>query len=137
MRVHSIEAVAVDIPLRRNFGGSTYLKRSTVITRMRTEGGLVSEIYNGDNREYGPEIVRLIHDELAPRVGGASICSCLFGLRAEGAPGRGARSRRGAARGRHGADAADDGILVPVGDDLETRTLTAGASSVPPDVGVR
>src|SRR5437016_676197 len=40
---------------------------------MRTEGGLVSEVYNGDNREQGPEIVRLIHEELAPRVRGLSI----------------------------------------------------------------
>ncbi len=75
MRIHSIEAIAVDIPLSRNFGGSTYavLKRSTVITRMRTEGGLVSEVYNGDNREHGPAIVRLIHEELAPRVRGLNI----------------------------------------------------------------
>src|SRR5262245_27173012 len=75
MRIHSIEAIAVDIPLSRNFGGSTYavLKRSTVITRMRTEGGLVSEVYNGDNREHGLAIVRLIHEELAPRVRGLSI----------------------------------------------------------------
>ncbi len=75
LRIHSIEAIAVDIPLKRNFGGSTYavLKRSTVITRMRTDGGLVSEVYNGDNREHGPEIVRLIHEELAPRVRGKSI----------------------------------------------------------------
>ncbi len=75
VRIHSIEAVAIDIPLRRNFGGSTYavLKRCTVVTRMRTEGGLVSEVYNGDNREQGPEIVRLIHEELVPRVRGLSI----------------------------------------------------------------
>ena len=75
MRIHSIEAIAIDIPLRRNFGGSTYavLKRSTVITRMRTEGGLVSDVYNGDNREHGLAIVRLIQDELAPRVRGMSI----------------------------------------------------------------
>ena len=75
MRIHSIEAIAIDIPLARNFGGSTYtvLKRSTVITRLHTEGGLVSEVYNGDNREHGREIVRLIHDELAPRVRGLSI----------------------------------------------------------------
>ena len=75
MRIHGIEAIAVDIPLSRNFGGSTYavLKRSTVITRMRTEGGLVSEVYNGDNREHGPAIVRLIHQELAPRVRGLGI----------------------------------------------------------------
>src|SRR3989475_437467 len=75
MRIHNIEAIAVDIPLGKNFGGSTYavLKRSTVITRMRTEGGLVSEVYNGVNREHGPAIVRLIHEELAPRVRGVSI----------------------------------------------------------------
>src|SRR5438876_5360950 len=75
MRIHSIEAIAVDIPLRKNFGGSTYavLKRSTVITRMRSEDGLVSEVYNGDNREHGPALVRLIREELAPRVRGLSI----------------------------------------------------------------
>ncbi|HYB70168.1 MAG TPA: mandelate racemase/muconate lactonizing enzyme family protein, partial [Candidatus Bathyarchaeia archaeon] len=69
-RLHGVEAIALDIPLTRNFGGSTYavLKRSTVITRLRTDGGLVSEVYNGDNRERGPEIVRLIHEALAPRV---------------------------------------------------------------------
>ncbi len=75
MRIHGIEAIAIDVPLRRNFGGSTYavLKRCTVVTRMRTEGGLVSEVYNGDNREQGAEIVRLIHEELAPRVRGLGI----------------------------------------------------------------
>ena len=75
MRIHSVEAIAVDIPLTKNFGGSTYavLKRSTIITRMRTDGGLVSEVYNGDNREHGLEIVRLIHDELAPRLHGQRI----------------------------------------------------------------
>ena len=41
MRFHSIEAIALDIPLTRNFGGSTYavLKRSTVVTRLRTTTG--------------------------------------------------------------------------------------------------
>jgi L-alanine-DL-glutamate epimerase-like enolase superfamily enzyme len=75
MRIASIEAVAIDIPLSRNFGGSTYavLKRSTVITRLRTSEGLVSEVYNGDNREHGAQIVRIIHDELAPLVRGESI----------------------------------------------------------------
>jgi D-galactarolactone cycloisomerase len=75
MRVQSIEAIAIDIPLTRNFGGSTYavLKRSTVITRLRTDEGLVSEIYNGDNREHGREIIRLIHEELVPRVLGLDL----------------------------------------------------------------
>lgn len=70
MRIHSIEAIAIDIPLALNFGGATYsvLKRSTIVTRLRTEGGLVSEVYNGDNREHGLEICRLIRDLLAPAV---------------------------------------------------------------------
>ena len=78
MRIHSIEAVAVDIPLTKNFGGSTYavLKRSTVVTRMRTEDGLVSAVYNGDNREHGPAIVRIIREDLAPRLTGQSIFEC-------------------------------------------------------------
>ena len=75
MRADGLEAIALDIPLKKDFGGSTYhvLKRSTVITRLRTQGGLVSEVYNGDNRAHGPEIARVIRDELAPRVRGASI----------------------------------------------------------------
>src|SRR3989442_3595964 len=75
MRVHSIEAIPIEVPLGKNFGGSTYtvLTRCAVITRMRTDEGLVSEVYNGDNREHGREIVRLIHEELAPRVAGLSL----------------------------------------------------------------
>jgi D-galactarolactone cycloisomerase len=75
VKIESIEATAIDIPLKKNFGGSTYsvLKRSTVITRARTDEGLVSEVYNGDNREHGPGIVRLIHEALAPRVKGIDI----------------------------------------------------------------
>jgi D-galactarolactone cycloisomerase len=75
VRLHSVEAIAVDVPLTRNFGGSTYavLKRSTIVTRLRTDEGLVSEVYNGDNREHGREIVRLIHDELAPHLHGQDL----------------------------------------------------------------
>jgi L-alanine-DL-glutamate epimerase-like enolase superfamily enzyme len=74
-QITGVEAIALDIPLTKNFGGSTYhvLKRSTVITRMRTHEGLVSEVYNGDNRSHGREIVRVIADELAPLVRGSSI----------------------------------------------------------------
>src|SRR5919108_2793901 len=75
MRIDGVEAIALDIPLTKDFGGSTYhvLKRSTVITRLRTRDGLVSEVYNGDNRAHGPEITRIIREELAPRIGGATI----------------------------------------------------------------
>ena len=42
MNIHSVETIAIDIPLKQNFGGSTYsvLKRSTVVTRLRTKDGL-------------------------------------------------------------------------------------------------
>jgi len=75
MNIHSIEAIAIDIPLSMNFGGATYnvLKRSTVVTRLRTEDGLLAEVYNGDNREGGLEICRLIEEVLAPAVTGLSI----------------------------------------------------------------
>ena len=88
MKIESIEAIAIVIPLKRNFGGSTYAvtKRCTVITRARTDDGLASEVYNGDNREHGREIVRLIHEELAPRVSGKDVLEvekawhAMFGL---------------------------------------------------------
>src|SRR5437870_13256433 len=75
MRIHSVEAIPIEIPLKKNFGGSTYsvLTRGTVITRMRTDDGLVSEVYNGDNREHGRESVRLIHETLAPLARGMGL----------------------------------------------------------------
>src|SRR5262245_609836 len=75
VRIHSVEAIPIEVPLSRDFGGSTYsvLKRSTVITRIRTHEGIASEVYNGDNREQGCEIARLILEVLAPRITGASI----------------------------------------------------------------
>ena len=59
MKLQSIETIAIDIPLKQNFGGATYsvLKRSTVITRLRAADGLVSNVYNGDNRAHAGEIV--------------------------------------------------------------------------------
>src|SRR5215468_10553397 len=75
MRIDSIEAIPIEIPLKKNFGGSTYsvLTRCTVITRMHTDAGLVSEVYNGDNRASGREIVRLIRETLAPLVRGMNL----------------------------------------------------------------
>ena len=75
MRITAVEAIAIDIPLSKNFGGSTYsvLKRSTVITRLRTDAGLVSEVYNGDNRAHGPQIAAMVQNELFNAVKGLSI----------------------------------------------------------------
>ena len=75
MRIDSIEAIPIEIPLKKNFGGSTYsvLTRCTVITRMRTDAGLVSEVYNGDNRASGREIARLIRETITPLVRGMNV----------------------------------------------------------------
>src|SRR3954471_10886623 len=74
MRIEKIEAIGVSIPLKKDFGGSTYhvRKRCAVITRIYA-GGLVSEVYNGDNREHGGEIVSMIKNLLAPLVKGEDI----------------------------------------------------------------
>ncbi len=70
VKIQSVVAIAIDIPLPQNFGGSTYnvLKRSTVITRLRTQDGLTSNVDNGDNRAHAGEIARLIHEVLLPLV---------------------------------------------------------------------
>lgn len=75
VKIQSIEAIAIDIPLTKNFGGSTYsvLKRSTIVTRLRTTDGVLAEVYNGDNRDDGPKICRLIHELMAPAVIGLDI----------------------------------------------------------------
>ena len=75
MKLDHAEAIAIEIPLTKNFGGSTYsvLKRCTIVTRLTTTDGLTSEVYNGDNREHGGELVRLITEDLFPLVKGMSI----------------------------------------------------------------
>jgi D-arabinonate dehydratase len=40
---------------------------------MHTDAGLTSEVYNGDNREHGIEIARLVEQELAPLVRGMNV----------------------------------------------------------------
>jgi len=68
MRIKEIVNIPIEIPLTKSYGGSTYNvpKRCTIITRMRTENGLISEVYNGDNRDYALDIIGIIQRELAP-----------------------------------------------------------------------
>src|SRR4029450_5267375 len=75
MRIDSIEAIPIEIPLKKNLGGRTYsvLTRCPVIPGMRTDAGLVSEVYNGDNRASGREIARLIRETLTPLVRGMNL----------------------------------------------------------------
>ena len=68
MKIERIEAIAVRIPLNKVFSGSSYQvdSRATIITRIYTDTGLVSEVYNGDEREHGLEIARIIEQTMAP-----------------------------------------------------------------------
>jgi D-galactarolactone cycloisomerase len=70
MRIESVEAIPVEVPLSKTFGGSQYsvASRCTVVTRIRVAGGLASEVYNGDNRHHLRALVAIIEDELAPRI---------------------------------------------------------------------
>jgi len=70
MKIESITASAIEIPLPRQFAGSVYAMttRCAIVTRMRTSDGLEAEVYNGDNREHGAALVKIIVEEIAPLV---------------------------------------------------------------------
>jgi L-alanine-DL-glutamate epimerase-like enolase superfamily enzyme len=72
--VERIETIALRAPLARRFVGSAYsmVNRCTIITRLHTADGLVSEVYSGDTDDEQELIVGIIHDELAPAVIGRS-----------------------------------------------------------------
>ena len=74
LRIERIETIALRAPLARRFVGSAYsmINRTTIITRLYTADGLVSEVYNGDTDDEQSLVVGIIHDELAPRVIGRS-----------------------------------------------------------------
>jgi L-alanine-DL-glutamate epimerase-like enolase superfamily enzyme len=68
MKIDRIEAIPIRIPLSKVFGGSVYTvpTRCTVVTRLYLKDGPVAEVYNGDNREHGTEVARLVRETLAP-----------------------------------------------------------------------
>lgn len=70
MRIERIETIPIRMPLPRIFRGSNYFMthRCTILTRVYTDAGVVGECYNGDEDEGQAEIVRIIHDEIAPRL---------------------------------------------------------------------
>jgi D-galactarolactone cycloisomerase len=75
MKISAVSVIALEIPLERNFGGSKYnvTKRCTIITQMKTDTGLISEVYNGDNRDHMRDVVGIIENELAPMLIGEEI----------------------------------------------------------------
>jgi D-galactarolactone cycloisomerase len=68
LTIRTVETIPLRVPLSREYRGSRYrmTTRSTVITRIMTEEGVVGEAYNGDEDEAQSAIIRIIQDELAP-----------------------------------------------------------------------
>ena len=74
LTVERVEVIPVRVPLPRLFRGAHYsmTNRCTLVTRLYTRNGLVSEVYNGDTDAEQPVIAAIIRDEIAPRLLGRS-----------------------------------------------------------------
>ena len=70
--IKEITVTPIVVPLHQEYRGSYYgmRTRATVITRVVTESGLVGEAYAGDEEHTLVDIVRVITDEIAPRLVG-------------------------------------------------------------------
>jgi L-alanine-DL-glutamate epimerase-like enolase superfamily enzyme len=74
LRIERVETIALREPLARRFSGSAYSmdKRCTIVVRLSTSDGVVSETYTGDTDAEQALIVDIIHRELAPAILGRS-----------------------------------------------------------------
>ena len=73
LTIRRIETVPIRVPLGRVYRGSYYemSHRSTIITRVHTDEGIVGEAYAGDEDAGLLEIDAIINHEIAPRLIGA------------------------------------------------------------------
>ncbi len=68
LTIRTIETIPIRVPLARTYKGSRYkmTHRSTLITRVVTDDGLVGEAYAGDEDAGLAEIDRIIRKEICP-----------------------------------------------------------------------
>src|SRR3954467_7260730 len=68
LTIRSIETIPIRVPLVRTYRGSGYkmTHRSTLLTRVFTEEGLVGEAYAGDEDAGLAEIEAIVANEIAP-----------------------------------------------------------------------
>jgi D-galactarolactone cycloisomerase len=68
LTISSIETIPLRVPLPREYRGSGYrmTNRCTIITRVTTDEGIVGQVYNGDEDDTQPAVLRIIHEELTP-----------------------------------------------------------------------
>src|SRR5262249_40519189 len=77
LAISRIETVMIRVPLGRTYSGSHYrmTHRSTIVTRIHTEDGIVGEAYAGDEDASLGEIDEIIHAEIAPQlIGESALC---------------------------------------------------------------
>jgi D-galactarolactone cycloisomerase len=72
LTISRIETFPIRVPLGRVYSGSHYrmTHRSTIVTRLHTEQGIMGEAYAGDEDAGLGEIDAIIHREIAPRLVG-------------------------------------------------------------------
>jgi D-arabinonate dehydratase len=77
LTIEQVEVIPVRVPLDRLFQGSHYSMstRCTIVTRVHTSNGLVSEVYNGDTDAEQDVIVGIIREEIVPHLIGRSALS--------------------------------------------------------------
>jgi D-arabinonate dehydratase len=77
LTIEHIEVIPMRVPLSRVFQGSHYSMstRCTIVTRVHTRNGLVSEIYNGDTDAEQDVIVGIIREEIVPHLIGRTALS--------------------------------------------------------------
>lgn len=77
LAIEAIEVIPVRVPLGRTYQGSNYsmTNRCTIVTRVHTRCGLVSEVYNGDTDVEQPVIVDIIRNEIVPHLLGRTALS--------------------------------------------------------------
>ena len=70
LTICAVDTVPIRVPLARTFHGSHYrmTHRSTIVTRIRTEEGIVGQAYVGDEDTGLLEIERIIAEEITPRL---------------------------------------------------------------------
>ena len=68
LTIRNVETTPIRVPLAREYKGSRYkmTHRSTIVTRIETEEGVVGEAYAGDEDAGLSEIERIIRNEIAP-----------------------------------------------------------------------
>src|SRR6516165_12227620 len=70
LTIRKIETIPIRVPLPRVYRGSYYqmTHRSTIVTRIHMDEGIMGEVFTGDEDHINSRIERVIQDEIAPRL---------------------------------------------------------------------